>query len=268
VIAIANSNIIGGLPANLSGGGGGGGLVTEGLILNLDSTNTDSYSGTGTVWTDLSGEGNHFDLVNGPTFSTDDGGTIVTDGANDYIKSQGNIDEENASLSAFAYVKCTNLDTSSYAGTYLTMFWTGGFNNSAQQTFIMQFRATTSQWSTYGYMSPQIGLRDASYASVGYETGWNMSPVPQIEESEWYYVGFATNGGSGDDCNIYVNGVKVGDFSLTGERTPQTNQPYVLASDQWSRNFGMPGSNRNYHMYNRELSAAEVLQNYNAIKVA
>jgi hypothetical protein len=62
--------------------------------------------------------------------------------------------------------------------------------------------------------------------------------------------------------------VKVGSFSLTGERTPQTTKPYVLASDQWSRNFGMPGSNRNYHAYSRELSDAEVLQNYNAIKIA
>ena len=267
MIAIANSNIIGGLPANLSGGGGASGLVTEGLILNLDSTDSSSYSGTGTVWSDLSGEGNHFDLVNGPTYSTDDGGTIVTDGANDYIRSQGNINEVNASFSAFAYVKCTNLDSSNYGGTYLTYFWTGGFNNSAQQTFNMQFRATTSQWSTYNYMSIQIALKNASYASVGYLRGWDISPVPQIEESQWYYIGFATNGQSGNDCNIYVNGVKVGSFSLTGERTPQTTKPYVLASDQWGRAFGMPGSNRNYHAYSRELSDAEVLQNYNAIKI-
>ena len=253
-----------------SRGGGGvavSGLVTDGLILNLDSTDSSSYSGTGTVWSDLSGEGNHFDLVNGPTYSTDDGGTIVTDGANDYIRSQGNINEVNASFSAFAYVKCTNLDSSNYGGTYLTYFWTGGFNNSAQQTFNMQFRATTSQWSTYNYMSIQIALKNASYASVGYLRGWDISPVPQIEETKWYYIGFATNGQSGNDCNIYVNGVKVGSFSLTGERTPQTTKPYVLASDQWGRAFGMPGSNRNYHAYSRELSDAEVLQNYNAIKI-
>ena len=258
-----------GVPFNRGGVGGGGasGLVTEGLILNLDSTDSSSYSGTGTVWTDLSGEGNHFDLVNGPTFSTDDGGTIVTDGANDYIKSQGNINEVNASFSAFAYVKCTNLDSSNWAGTYITVPWSGGWNNASQQTFNMQFRATTSQWSTYNYMAPTFVIKNASYANVGVQLGWDLSPVPQIEESEWYYIGFATNGQSGDDCNFYVNSVKVGTLSLTGERTPQTTKPYVLANDSWGRSFGMPGSNRNYHAYSRELSDAEVLQNYNAIKI-
>jgi len=268
VIGIANSNIIGGLPANLSGGGGAAGLVTEGLILNLDSTNTDSYPGTGTVWTDLSGKGHHFDLVNGPTFSTDDGGTIVTDGANDYIKSQGNIDEENAGNSTFAYVKCTNLTTSSYSGQYYTWFITKGFNNSAQNNISMLFDVSTSDWSTYGYASPHFGLTNSSFTSIGGLSGWDLTPVPQIEEGEWYYVGFTTDGASGGTCTMYVNGVSVGTWSISGERTPTTNKPMVLASDQWSRSFGMPGSNRNYHMYNRELSAAEVLQNYNAIKVA
>lgn len=39
----------------------------------------------GTTWTDLSGSGNNGTLTNGPTFSTDNGGTIVFDGVNDYV---------------------------------------------------------------------------------------------------------------------------------------------------------------------------------------
>ncbi len=251
-----------------SGGVAVGGLVTDGLILNLDSTDSSSYPGSGTVWTDLSGEGNHFDLVNGPTYSTDDGGTIVTDGANDYIKSQGNIDEENAANSTFAYVKVTNLTSTSSSGNYYTWFITKGFNNSATNNISMLFRATTAQWSTYGYASIGIGLKNSSFVGLGFINGWDLATVPQILEDNWYYVGFTTDGGSSDNVNVYVNGVNVGSFSLSGERTPTTNLPMVLASDQWSRNFGMPGSNRNYHMYNRKLSDAEVLQNYEAIKVA
>ena len=131
---------------NSTGGGGGGasGLVTDGLILNLDSTDTSSYPGTGTVWSDLSGQGNHFHLVNGPTFSTDDGGTIVTDGTNDYIKSQGNIDEVNAANSTFAYVKCTNLDAHNYAGNHFTIFVSKGWNNSSNANIDIRFRVTTT----------------------------------------------------------------------------------------------------------------------------
>ena len=253
-----------------SRGGGGvavGGLVTDGLILNLDSTDTSSYPGTGTVWSDLSGEGNHFDLVNSPTFSTDDGGTIITDGANDYIKSQGNIDEENAANSTFAYVKCTDLDSTLLSGNYYTWFINKGFNNSGVNSLSMFFTVTTSDWSTYGYASFRIALENASYSNVVDWKGWDEGTVPQIHEDNWYYIGFTTSGGSGGDVDVFLNGVKVGTATLSGERTPSSNQPMVVSSDQWSRSYGMPGSNRNYHQYNRELSAAEVLQNYNAIKV-
>ena len=249
------------------GGAAAGGLVTEGLILNLDSTDTNSYSGSGTSWDDLTSEGNDFTLVNGPTFSTDDGGTIVTDGANDYIKSDGNIDEVNAANSTFAYVKCTDLDSTLYSGKYHTWLISKGFNNGAVNSLSMFFTATTSQWSTNGYVSFRIALENASYSNVVDWSGWDEGTVPQIHEDTWYYVGFTTDGGSGDDIDVFLNGVKVATATLSGERTPSSNQPMVLSSDSWSRNFGMPGSNRNYHMYSKKLTDAEVLQNYNAIKI-
>lgn len=58
---------------------------TTNLVLDLDAANTSSYPGSGTTWTDLSGKGNHGTLVNGPTFSSANGGSIVFDGTNDYI---------------------------------------------------------------------------------------------------------------------------------------------------------------------------------------
>ena len=57
-----------------------GSIVQSGLVLNLDAGNLESYSGSGTAWTDLSGQGNDGTLVNGPTFSSDNGGSIVFDG--------------------------------------------------------------------------------------------------------------------------------------------------------------------------------------------
>ena len=60
-------------------------IVTDGLVLCLDAANTKSYPGSGTTWTDISGRGNNGTLTNGPTFSSDDGGSIVVDGSNDFI---------------------------------------------------------------------------------------------------------------------------------------------------------------------------------------
>ena len=54
-------------------------MVTDGLVLCLDAANTKSYPGSGTTWSDLI-ESNNGTLVNGPTYSSADGGSIVFDG--------------------------------------------------------------------------------------------------------------------------------------------------------------------------------------------
>jgi hypothetical protein len=59
--------------------------VTDGLVLHLDAGNPASYPGSGTTWTDLSGNNNNGTLINGPTYSSDNGGSIVFDGVNDYV---------------------------------------------------------------------------------------------------------------------------------------------------------------------------------------
>ena len=59
-------------------------LVLSGLTLCLDAANTKSYVGSGTTWTDLSGNSNTGTLTNGPTYSSANGGSIVFDGTNDY----------------------------------------------------------------------------------------------------------------------------------------------------------------------------------------
>jgi hypothetical protein len=58
-------------------------IVTDGLVLCLDAANTKSYPGSGTTWTDLSSNGNTGTLTNGPTYSSDNFGSIVFDGVDD-----------------------------------------------------------------------------------------------------------------------------------------------------------------------------------------
>ena len=59
-------------------------IVTDGLVFAVDAANTKSYPGSGTTWKDLSGNGNDGTLVNGPTFDSGNGGSIMFDGTNDY----------------------------------------------------------------------------------------------------------------------------------------------------------------------------------------
>jgi hypothetical protein len=66
-------------------------VVTTGLQLYLDAGNASSYPGSGTTWTDLSGNGRNGTLTNGPTYSSVNGGSIVFDGSNDYVQCSGSL---------------------------------------------------------------------------------------------------------------------------------------------------------------------------------
>ena len=60
-------------------------IVTDGLVLALDAGNTKSYPGSGSTWTDLSGNGNNGTLAGGVGYSSSNGGSLTFDGSNDYV---------------------------------------------------------------------------------------------------------------------------------------------------------------------------------------
>jgi hypothetical protein len=54
-------------------------------VLCLDAANPKSYSGSGTTWTDLSGNGNNGTLINGVAYTDTNKGIMTFDGVDDYI---------------------------------------------------------------------------------------------------------------------------------------------------------------------------------------
>ena len=64
---------------------GGPNVIDNSLIVYLDSANPKSYIGSGSNFYDLSKTNNNATLFNGPTFTTENQGGIVTDGADDNI---------------------------------------------------------------------------------------------------------------------------------------------------------------------------------------
>ena len=83
-------------------------IVTNGLALNLDAGWYLSYSGTGTNWKDLTSNGNNPLLVNGPTFDTNNGGSLLFDGSNDYANIASptnlNLGTANFTISVWIYL--------------------------------------------------------------------------------------------------------------------------------------------------------------------
>ena len=95
-------------------------VVEDGLVLCLDAGNTKSYSGSGTTWTDLSGNGNNGTLTNGPTYSSDNGGSIVFDGTNDIV-SLGNPSSLNFGTGNFTLIFSTYRTSYGFqGGSYIT----------------------------------------------------------------------------------------------------------------------------------------------------
>lgn len=84
-------------------------IVRNGLVLALDAADRNSYRGSGTTWTDLSGNTNTGTLTNGPTFSGANLGTIVFDGVDDYVSISNNSNFNNGNnITVEAWVLCTN----------------------------------------------------------------------------------------------------------------------------------------------------------------
>lgn len=211
-------------------------LVQQGLILNLDAGNPYSYAGAGTTWYDTSGNNYNGTLTNGPVYNTTNGGIIVFDGVNDYVDltSATFSISGNTSRSMFAWVKMT------YNG---------------NQAFI----ATGTPAGSQAFILVKYG----SYVGVmGYNNDFYPSSGKAIADGNWHYVGATFDG---TNIRTYVDGVLDNTsgtytFSTTGQNN------YVGKSNHVGNENYMNGSMGNAQIYNRTLSASEVLQNYNAIK--
>jgi hypothetical protein len=247
-------------------------LITDGLVLCLDAADSLSYPGSGTTWTDLSGNSNNGVFVNGPTYDSSNGGSIVFDGSNDYIElttRNTNLEfQPTQAFSVFCWVYNLADGTSSGAiisnmvGTSPYPGWDLWRNTSTTIAAHL-----ISSWSTNA-VKVQI---DFDYAS---------------NANKWVNIGFTYNGSSPanatnalNSMNFYVNGQLstagkanssgTDGFNSTSEViTYNTSQRLRIAS-RWSSGAwtdGGPLTSSNASIYNRALTAAEVQQNFNALR--
>jgi hypothetical protein len=224
-------------------------IVTQGLVLALDAASKNSYVSGSTTWTDLSGNNNNATLVNGPTFSSANGGSIVFDGTDDYVAFTYNSNV--AFLSASSYtLEVFALPQSSSAG------YPGIINREsnpgsgrdgynllhtqveipAGQVFIMTERWATNSGVQCGFLTQTSSFYDKWHHIVGTYNGTNLS--------------------------IYYDGVLQTSTVSTGNITNTTKALEVAtrSGDDYKGNIPIT------RIYNRALSAAEIQQNYNATK--
>jgi uncharacterized protein (TIGR02145 family) len=221
--------------------GSSGPIITSGLVLHLDAGNTSSYPGSGTTWTDLSGNNNHGTLINGPTYSSTNSGSIVLDGSNDYIDF-GN----SASLRAIGGT--TNITVSGWA--YYTAYGGGG-----QSYSVITVKGAPWTWLLENYLDTFRFRIVAGGADV------SVGDVSTHQLNVWYNV-VGTYDGS--NMRLYINGVLKNTVPQTG--TLATNSETAKIGTWQGTDYNLTGRVSNVSIYNRVLTAAEVLENYNALR--
>jgi hypothetical protein len=123
--------------------------VTSGLVLELDAANTKSYTGSGTTWTDLSGNGNNGVLTNGPTYSSLNGGYIVFDGINDYVTCSATSSPQfDADFTIESWIWIDSTVTSSRPDSQKALTLFSSYPPSGAGTFVVVISGTTSTAGT------------------------------------------------------------------------------------------------------------------------
>jgi hypothetical protein len=229
-------------------------IITNGLVMNLDAGFTPSYPTTGTTWYDISGNGNHCTLINGPSFNN---GVFTLDGSNDNIQTINTLDLTETNAVTFMYF----LQVQSYTQLVALHELSSNFNGNAG-TFVAS------------YCDNSVGQNNEVFASLFGNNGYNIAVYNKsmLNDLEWHqHVVIHDTSQSSVENLIY------GD----GESGPVIINPVNGYANNNTNNFkneklyiGSRGGNSFFaHMklgqvllYNRALSASEILQNYNATK--
>jgi hypothetical protein len=218
-------------------------IVTNGLVLYLDAGNSKSYPGTGLTWSDLSRSGNNGTLTpgaSGLTFNSSNGGSLVFDGVDDFISIPDINITTQISVEAWVYANSV--------GAYNSMVAQYSANNPSTSSWILE----TFGSSAYFFIANGSNLASGNVV---------------FDTLRWtHYVGTY----DGVTVRIFKNGTV---SPTTGTSAAINNSSLNINIGALYSSGGVQGGDGRWNgriaatkIYNRALSASEVLQNYNATK--
>jgi len=224
-----------------------GNIVTQGLVLDLDAAIKGSYPGTGSIWTDVSNNGNNGTLTNGPAFSSADYGAIVFDGTNDFVDcGTGSLIPNSWTLGGWINQKLvtgTGVIIAKSAGAPLyEQNGTLGWTSTRSSSFYVGGKLTNGN---YYYECT---------SSVFTNTGSIFNIVGTFNEPT-------------TTLNLYINGAPANtkntgfSMTLTGSQMVQ-----VGCSDGITRGNFFSGSIYQTQIYNQALTQFQIWNNFNAYK--
>ena len=211
-------------------------IVTSGLVLALDAANPKSYPGSGTAWNDLSGLGNTGTLTGGPTYVASNN-VILFDGTNDYVSGANTASTDltvDMTIEVWFKLNAT-------AGDWVRIF---GKGDSTNRTYGLWYNVAAP-----GFLYQRYG---------GGFPGASVNSTVALQQ--WYHMVGTSNGSS---HALYLNGVSVA-TSTAATPVLSSSEGYRIGAATFHTFHNGPIAS--VRLYNRGLSATEVLQNFNATR--
>ena len=223
-------------------------ITKSGLVGNWDAGDPESYSG-GSTWKDTAngvvGICYNDTSVANAAFSNNNGGYIEFDGTDDYVvvSDVSQLDlRDKLTMSCWA--------------------WFDGDGGGSNTIVFGKEKASSAQYS-------MVRMNSGDTLDVGLHTGgWTDFPTSTVlSDDTWYHLS-ATYDRS--NVKIYVNGSLV-DTTAKTDPISGDSERFVIGGLDWQNNSTVPDHPMNgrvaiVRMYNKALSAAEILDNYNKTK--
>ena len=220
-------------------------ISLNGLVLCLDAANPKSYPGSGTTWTDLSGNGNNATYNGSPIIYTDN--------------NLGSLETPASQTSRWIRMPETALQNLT-DGTIWTLEWTMKILSHSGTRYCQSMARSGND----NVMIWQINASTMQLFSASLQSGSN----PNYQIGTPISLSLTRNGNS---WVVYKDGIFAAQYSFAGN-SQTTVTGWVLDQEQ-DAVLGGFDSNQNTHaewysnrMYNRALTAQEIQQNFNATK--
>ena len=215
-------------------------IVKDGLIFDIDAAVTRSYSGSGNTANGLVG-GIGATLVNGTGYTSDGGGSFVFDGTNDYVITSANV----GPLGANPRTIC---------------IWFYMPNAQRKNVYGYGQQTTGSIFDIITWDSDGLNRVVGHYWGGGNDTGGSIPFRNTLNVPGWNFVVHTYNGSA---VSLYTNTV----FSnSTNLNLTTLDGPLTLGKGTYNGYDHFTGKVSNIQIFNRVLTTAEMLQNYNATK--